>query len=59
MPLRITSHFPDRTELVSRDDLPFHAGSRAQIWMRPFETLLLEIGDTDPKPAAANFRPGR
>ncbi len=44
-PLRITSHFPERAELVAASGLPFRAGNSVQVWMRPFETLLLEVGD--------------
>jgi hypothetical protein len=42
-PLRTTTHFPERTELVSEKGIPFRVGDALQIWMRPFETLLLEI----------------
>jgi len=42
--LRVTAHFPDRCELVGEDGFPFRAGSDVEFWLRPFETLLLEIG---------------
>ena len=44
MPLRITSHFPDRQELLADEGSKFQSGGTAEIWMRPFETLLLEVG---------------
>ncbi len=47
-PLRITTHFPERTELISGQATLFHAGDRLEIWMRPFETLLLEIQSDAP-----------
>jgi hypothetical protein len=47
VPLHITTHFPERTQLVSESATPFRAGDPVHIWMRPFETLLLEIGPSD------------
>ncbi len=49
-PLHITTHYPERSYLVPGDGDVFRAGSTAQIWLRPFETLLLEIG-----PASTNL----
>ncbi|MDQ2774404.1 MAG: hypothetical protein M3Y57_05680 [Acidobacteriota bacterium] len=51
-PLRITAHFPNRCELMGEDASPFRAGSNAEFWMRPFETLLLEIGSQAAGPLA-------
>ena len=45
-PLTITSHFPERQELISANGSKFQSGGTAEIWMRPFETLLLEVGGT-------------
>jgi hypothetical protein len=42
--LRIMSHFPEMQELTADDSSSFQSGETAEIWMRPFETLLLEIG---------------
>ena len=42
--LRIRAHFPEQCELRAEDGSPFRAGGVAEFWMRPFETLLLEIG---------------
>jgi hypothetical protein len=47
-PLRIITQFPERTELVSEQGLPFRADAELPIWMRPFETLLLEIQSAAP-----------
>ena len=49
-PLQLTTHYPERNSLVSADGAPFRAGSVAQIWLRPFETLLLEIGTASSLP---------
>jgi hypothetical protein len=46
--LRITTHFPERTELVSEDHAPFRAGGPMELWMRPFETLLIEVQSDPP-----------
>lgn len=43
-PLQITSHFPGREKLLSDSGSKFQSGGTAEIWMRPFETLLLEVG---------------
>jgi len=52
--LRITTHFPERNELISEDGSPFHATDSPELWMRPFETLLLEV-----QPEAPNLPPRR
>jgi len=54
MPLQLTSYFPKKEELRAEDGSAFRAGGSADFWMRPFETLLLEIG-----PATANHLPRR
>jgi len=41
--LQISSHFPERAEIQSEDGAGFKAGTKADIWLRPFETLLLEV----------------
>ena len=43
-PLRIVSHFPDQAQLPPEGSSPYQAGQTAEIWLRPFETALLEIG---------------
>jgi hypothetical protein len=48
VPLRITTHFPEHAELISGDGALFRAGGPLQVWLRPFETLLLEIGPGAP-----------
>ncbi len=48
-PLRITSHFPERCELSPANGSSFSSGSVAEFWLRPFETLLLEIGPQAPR----------
>ena len=41
--LHIVSHFPDQTRLLRPDGGPFKAGDTLGIWLRPFETLMLEV----------------
>ena len=41
--LQITSHFPERKHLARQDGSEFRAGDRVEIWIRPFEVLMLEI----------------
>ncbi|MGC2401008.1 MAG: hypothetical protein WA510_14540 [Acidobacteriaceae bacterium] len=65
--LRIVSRFPEMQELASENDTAWQSGETVEIWMRPFETLLLEIGAAAGTPlprrqinaaAAANFGTG-
>ena len=42
-PLKIISHFPNQTQLRKEDGSTFRAGERAEIWLRPFEVLMLEV----------------
>lgn len=42
-PLQLTTRFPERTE-VQLGSGAFQAGSTVEVWLRPFETLLLEVG---------------
>ena len=42
-PLWVITHFPGRSESISEDGSPFRLGGALQLWMQPFETLLLEI----------------
>ena len=44
MPLQLTTHFPEWGEIVAEDGSPFRTGLAAEVWLRPFETLLLEVG---------------
>jgi hypothetical protein len=44
LPIRITTHFPERSDLESANGSGAHAGDDVEFWMRPFETLMLEIG---------------
>jgi hypothetical protein len=43
-PLQVTSHFPEKTLLQAASGAGFRAGTAEEIWLRPFETLLLEVG---------------
>jgi hypothetical protein len=42
-PLQIMTRFPERSVLKAATS-EFTSGSTAEIWLRPFETLLLEVG---------------
>lgn len=57
-PLYLTTHFPERSQIVSDAGL-FLAGQTAPIWLRPFETMLLEISpgkpELPPRPAEAQL----
>lgn len=46
-PMEITSHFPDQTRLSKQDGMRFHAGETVDVWMRPFEVLMLEVRAAD------------
>lgn len=46
--LQLTSYFPEKEELLAEDGSTFRTGAVAEFWMRPFETLLLQIGATAP-----------
>lgn len=41
-PIRMTAHFPERAKLVTQ--APLRSGGTAEFWLRPFETLMLEVG---------------
>jgi hypothetical protein len=43
-PLQLTTHFPEKTVVSPASGTGFRAGSTEEIWLRPFETLLLEVG---------------
>jgi hypothetical protein len=45
--LGIYSHFPERNASRQKDGSEFRAGDRLELWLRPFEVLMLEIGTAD------------
>jgi len=45
--LRITSHFPERRQLEGQGGMDFKAGDPVEIWIRPFEILMLEISPSE------------
>ncbi|HZV36543.1 MAG TPA: hypothetical protein VFB72_18340, partial [Verrucomicrobiae bacterium] len=53
--LRVISHFPEQSRLLRPDGKPFHAGDDMQVWLRPFEFLMLEVGP-DVKQGGLPFR---
>jgi hypothetical protein len=55
-PLRLTVHFPERGQIVREDGSPYCAGETVDLWLRPFEVLMLEV---QPARARANALPRR
>lgn len=41
--LDVVSHFPDRALIRREDGSAFKVGDRAELWLRPFEVLMLEV----------------
>jgi hypothetical protein len=59
-PLSAISHFPERSRVTAVDGADFQVGSTAEVWMRPFETLMLEFAPGKAAPsgtAARQFNP--
>lgn len=42
-PLHVLSHAPERRRLLREDGLRFQAGDVMELWLRPFEVLMLEV----------------
>jgi hypothetical protein len=42
-PLEIITYFPDKTRIAKADGMRFTAGETVDIWLRPFEVLMLEL----------------
>ena len=42
--LRVVSQFPEKARLLRPDGETFKAGDTLGLWLRPFETLMLEVG---------------
>ena len=42
--LGVVSHFPERARLLRPDGDGFKAGDSLGLWLRPFETLMIEVG---------------
>jgi hypothetical protein len=42
-PMEIFSHFPDQTRIAKEDGKRFQAGDTVDVWLRPFEVLMLEV----------------
>ena len=41
--LALSTHFPQRTLLAREDGSGFKAGDQVELWLRPFEVLMLEV----------------
>ncbi len=41
--LQVVSHFPERARIVAEDDSPYRVGDALELWLRPFEVLMLEV----------------
>jgi len=46
-PMEIVSHFPEKTRITKEDGSPFRAGETAEVWVRPFEVLMLEVAPAE------------
>lgn len=42
-PVQIVSHFPAKERLVREDGSGFKVGDLAEVWVRPFEVLMVEV----------------
>ena len=42
-PVQIISHFPERNRLIRENGAGYKAGETAEVWVRPFEILMLEV----------------
>ena len=42
-PMEIFSHFPDQTRIARENGRRFQAGETVDVWLRPFEVLMLEV----------------
>jgi hypothetical protein len=49
--VEIVSHFPERKRIVREDGSGFRVGDRAEVWIRPFEVLMLEVLPAESVPA--------
>jgi hypothetical protein len=54
--LHVVSHFPERARLVRPDGARFKAGDTLDLWLRPFEVLMLEVTPTAKDVAALPLR---
>jgi hypothetical protein len=41
--LEIVSHFPEKKRIVREDGSGYRVGDTAEVWVRPFEVLMLEV----------------
>src|SRR5205085_1778706 len=53
------SHFPDETRLVRPDGADYHIGDTLDVWLRPFESLMLEVTPSSDADAAIAQLPTR
>lgn len=42
-PLQVVALFPERHRILREDGLPYRAGDTLDLWVRPFEVLMLEV----------------
>ena len=54
--LQVVSHFPERARLLRPDGARFKAGDTLDLWLRPFEVLMLEVGPAVKGAAALPLR---
>ena len=49
--LRVVSFFPEETKLRRQDGAPFKTGDTLDLWLRPFEVLMVEVGGDASEPS--------
>ena len=54
--LDIYSHFPERNAIRQKDGSEFRAADRLELWLRPFEVLMLEISPAEKAASLASPR---
>ena len=42
-PVRVASHFPEQRQLLREEGTGLRSGDTLTLWLRPFESLLLEV----------------
>jgi len=49
-PVEIVSHFPEKKRIAREDGSGFRIGDLAEVWVRPFEVLMLEVSPREGSP---------
>ena len=54
--LDVVSHFPERRSVTRDDGSPLRCGEGSELWLRPFEVLMMEVGPAGSKDTPAPRR---